>query len=215
MARAQEASGAEASVAASSRPAGKHAARQVRAQGAVPAVLYGHGEPLALALAAREALAIERMPRNHVFTLRPDGGEAENVRLVAVQRTPTSGEVLHLDLERVVRGGRSRVAVPVTFHGEEDLARREGVVARLVDLVEVEGETMHLPAALSVDLSALAPGDHLWARDLALPAGVTLVTPGETAIAQVGHAHATGADEAPVAEAESAQERPEADSERS
>lgn len=191
MARVQARQG-EAQIAATARAAGKHAARELRRQGGVPAVLYGHGEAVALSLGSREAAAIQHMPRNHVFPLKTAGGKAESVRLVAVQREATSGRLLHLDLERVVRGERSRVAITVLVTGEEAIAKQEAVVMRLVDAVEVEGETMHLPPSVTVDVAALAPGDHVTAGDLQLPAGVTLVTAPETAIVQLGHAHTVG-----------------------
>lgn len=191
----------ETKIVATARSGGKHAARSVRAGGGVPAVLYGHGEPMALALGAREAAAIQRMPRNHVFPLRTDAGKAETVRLVAVQREAASGRLLHLDLERVVRGERSRVALRIVVVGEEVLARREAVLNRLADTVEVEGETMHLPPSVTVDVALLEPGGHVTAGDIALPPGVTLLTAPDTAILQVGHAHVS-APEVPAAEGE-------------
>ncbi len=213
MAKAGE-DGGEAQIAASERAAGKHAARSLRAAGGVPVVLYGHGEPVALALSAREVLAIQHMPRNHVFPLRAGAGKAENVRLVAVQREATSGRILHLDLERVVRGERSRAPVAVVVEGEEALARREAVLTRLVDSLEVEGETMHLPSSVSVDVSALEPGARVSAGEIALPPGVNLVTPPDTAVLQVGHARAAAV-EAPEEAGEGQPEAAEADADKS
>ena len=197
MAKSEDGQG-EGPIVATLRGGGKHAARSLRAGGGVPAVLYGHGAPVPIALGAREASAIQHMPRNHVFPLRPGSGRAETVRLVALQREATTGRILHLDLERVVRGERSRVAIAVLVEGEEQLGQHEAVVTRLVETLEIEGETMHLPPSVTVDVSALAPGDRVAAGDVSLPAGVTLLTAPDTAVLQVGRAH-VGAVEAPAA----------------
>jgi large subunit ribosomal protein L25 len=200
MARTQT-SGGTTQIAAAARPAGKHTARSVREHGGVPAVLYGHGEPVALTLGEREVTAIQHMPRNHVFPLKTDGGKAETVRLVAMQREATSGRVLHLDLERVVRGERSRVSIALVIVGEEALGRNDAVVTRLVDSLEIEGETMHLPPSVTVDVASLGAGDHVSAGDVHLPAGVVLLTAPDTPILQVGHAQSVSVEE-PAAEGE-------------
>jgi large subunit ribosomal protein L25 len=205
MAMASQAQASGEGIHAASRPAGKHASRALRAAGGVPAVVYGHGAPSAVALSAKDAHAIAQMPRNRVFVLHIDGDEEENVRLVDLQREATTGRVVHLDLERVVRGERSRATVAVHIVGEEELARREGVVTRLVEELEIEGETMHLPAAVAIDVASLGSGAHVLAGEVALPPGVTLVTPADTPVLQIGHAQAV-AEAAPApAEGTSAQ----------
>jgi len=178
-------------VAATRRDQGKHAARALRARGGVPAVVYGHGEPVAVGLEARNAHAIQQMPRNHAFEIVTEGTKPELVRLVSSQRDPVSGHLLHLDFERLVRGERVHATVAVHLVGEEEVAKRDGVVTRLLDVLEIEGDPTRLPAAVTIDLSALAPGDHVLAGSVALERGVTLVTPAETAVVQVGHAQVT------------------------
>lgn len=182
-------------VAVTRREDGKHAARSLRAEGRVPAVVYGHGESRSVAFEVRDALAVQAMPRNHVFTLALAGAEADTVRVVALQRDPVSGRILHLDLERVVRGQRAHASVNVHIVGEEDLQRREGVLTRLLDRLEVEGETMHMPSEVTVDVSALEAGGHVLAGDIVLPAGVNLITAADAPVVQVGYAH-HGADAA-------------------
>jgi large subunit ribosomal protein L25 len=193
---------AEWVVAARPRPSGKHASRELRARGHVPAVVYGHGEPVPVALSLREAQAVVGMPPNHVFALALEGRGREDVRLVAVQREATTGRLLHLDLERVRRGERTRAEVPVHVRGEEELIRRGGVVARLLDAIEVEGEAMHLPSAVEVDVSHRAAGDHVTAGDLSLPPGVALVTPPQTPVLHVTHPARGGEEGAPGEPAE-------------
>lgn len=179
------------------RQDGKHAARSLRAQGRVPAVVYGHGEPRSVAFDVRDALAVQAMPRNHVFSLALEGAEADTVRVVALQRDAVTGRILHLDLERVVKGQRARASVNVHIAGEEELQRREGVLTRLLDRIEVEGETMHMPSDVTIDVSSLELGGHVLAGEVSLPEGVNLVTPADAPVVQVSHGqHGAGSDAA-------------------
>ena len=205
MAKAAQ-SGSVDKVPARLREDGKHAARTLRAQGEVPGVVYGHGEPRSVAFALRDAQTVQAMPRNHVFSVVTHGTKAETVRLVGMQREATTGRILHLDLERVVRGERAKATVDIHIEGEEELIKRDGVLTRLLDRLEVEGETMHLPSAVTVDVSNMQSGDHLLAGEIRIPGGVTLLTAAEAPVLQVTYAHRDTETEVamPAAEGEAA-----------
>lgn len=170
------------------RAPGRHASRELRRMRAVPAVVYGHGAPLTVALSERTAREIRALPANAVFTLRLPDGVAESVRLVSFQRDPVTGQLLHVDFERVVRGERIRAEVPVEVRGEAELAKQGGIVEFLVSRLEVEGEPGDLPPAAVVDVTGLAVGAQVTAGEVPLPAGVTLHVPADTPVLKITHA---------------------------
>lgn len=182
------------------REAGRHASRALRQAGGVPAVLYGHGNPVAIGLPERDARAIRALPANAVFTLMMPKSRPESVRLVALQRDPVSGRLLHVDFERVVRGEKIRAEVAVEVQGEAELAKQGGIVEFLVSRIEVEGDPRALPPSTVVDVSGLSIGSQITAGDLPLPPGVTLHAAPETPVLTITHSQEEAA--APTVTAE-------------
>jgi large subunit ribosomal protein L25 len=202
MASNHQREGENRAVEAVARPTGRHASRSLRRLGMVPAVVYGHGEPRAVALRQHDAQRIRHLPTTRAFALSVEGRE-ETVRRAAVEIDPVSDRVLHLDLERVVQGERLRVAVPIEPQGVEELERRGGVVEHLLSHVEVEGALEALPAFVGVDVSSLAPGDQIVAGQLALPSGVRLLTQAHEPVLQIVAAQAEGPSPQEASQAES------------
>lgn len=150
---------------------GKGPARRTRAAGRVPAVLYGHhAEPKHLTLPGHEVLLALRTA-NVLIRLEGLPGGAQLALPKAVQRDPIKGYVEHVDLLLVRRGEKVTVDVPVTPVGD---VAPEGMLDLQLVQISVEAEATNIPAAIEVDVEAMAVGAAVYGRDLALPAGVTL-----------------------------------------
>jgi len=154
---------------------GKGIARKLRAQGLIPAVIYGKGKGnVMLTLSPRElrrAMDPERK-LNTFFTLTIDNeGESivEQCVLTDFQSDPIRDEFLHVDFLRVDPESEVVTKIPVEYFG-----RAVGVVAggklrtyqRTARIAAKPGE---MPVKLSVDVSSLNTGDTLRMRDLELP----------------------------------------------
>ena len=186
-------------VAEAGRHTGSPSSRRLRAAGKVPAVLYGHGlDPRHISLPAREfALAI-RGGANTLLTVDFDGG-SELALPKSVQRDPVRGNIEHVDLILVRRGERVTVDIPITITGEpvpDTLVNQDVVV------LTVEAEATAIPDGVEVSIQGRRVGQAILARDVRLPAGVTLVTDPEALV--VGFMAAPTAEqvEAELAEAE-------------
>ena len=95
---------------------GTRTARELRAEGKVPAVLYGHGEDnVSLTISADEIMAAIRH-RAHVVEL--EGDVSETALLKDVQWGPFGAEVLHVDLTRVSKGEKAEATIAVELHGD-------------------------------------------------------------------------------------------------
>ena len=150
---------------------GKGPARQIRRDGRVPAVLYGHhSEPRHMTLPGHEVLMALRTP-NVLIRIEGLPGGAQLALPKAVQRNPIKGWVEHLDLLLVRRGETVTVDVPVTLTGE---IVPGGLLDQQLVQIAVEAEATHLPNGVDVDVEGMDVGDAVHARDLQLPAGVTL-----------------------------------------
>jgi large subunit ribosomal protein L25 len=150
---------------------GKGPARQIRRDGRVPAVLYGHhSEPKHMTLPGHEVLMAMRTP-NVLIRLEGLPGGAQLALPKAVQRDPIKGWVEHLDLLLVRRGEKVTVDVPVTVTGE---VAPGGLLDQQLVQVEVKAEATHIPGAIEVSVDGMEIGYAVHARDLTLPSGTTL-----------------------------------------
>ena len=150
---------------------GKGPARQIRRDGRVPAVLYGHhSEPRHMTLPGHEVLMAMRTP-NVLIRLEGLPGGAQLALPKAIQRDPIKGWVEHLDLLLVRRGEKVTVDVPVTVIGE---VAPGGMLDQQMVQVEVKAEATQIPAAIEVSVEGMEVGFAVHAGDLKLPSGVTL-----------------------------------------
>ncbi|MEU8267069.1 50S ribosomal protein L25/general stress protein Ctc [Sphaerisporangium sp. NPDC049002] len=185
---------------------GKGAARKIRRESKVPAVLYGHGiEPKHLTLPGHELLLALRTPN---VLIRLEGEGVDELALPkGVQRDPIKGFYEHVDLLLVKRGEKVTVDIPVTLTG--DIAPG-GLLDQQLITVSVESEATHIPTGVEVDIEGLEVGAVVTAGDLKLPKGTSLIAEPETVVLQVINvptsAEAEGATEGEATESAEAAE---------
>ena len=161
---------------------GKNANRRLRAEGQVPAVVYGGKlEPTAIRVDERKVEEILRSGSggNTVFLLKLHGTDQKRHAMIRELQTDSiSGEMIHIDFQRILMDQKVRVKVPVELQGESLGVKNEG---GLVDFVtrEVEIECLPnvIPPHFALDISELHVGQHIEAGDLEIPDGVELHDP--------------------------------------
>ncbi|MFJ9811506.1 50S ribosomal protein L25/general stress protein Ctc [Streptomyces sp. NPDC101158] len=177
---------------------GKGAARKIRRDAQIPAVLYGHGtDPVHLTLPGHDTAMALRTP-NVLLSLDIEGKGSELAIPKAAQRDPLKGFLEHVDLLLVKRGEKVTVEVPVVAEGE--LAAGGNLLEHVLNTLSVEAEATHLPESVTVSVEGLEAGASVLAQDIDLPKGITLVTEGDAVVLQVLAAQA----EEPAAEGETA-----------
>jgi large subunit ribosomal protein L25 len=188
---------------------GKGAARRIRREHKVPAVVYGHGnEPIHLTLPGHETMmAIKHGGANALLELDIDG-QTQLALTKQVQIDPIKRHLEHVDFVAVKRGEKVTVDVPVHVVGE---AASETLVVTESATVELEAEATHIPEAIEVSVEGAEVGTQIHASDLTLPSGSTLLTDPETLVVNVTQQVSAEALEAELeeAEAEVGIERPE------
>ena len=159
---------------------GKGAARRLRAQGRLPAVLYGPKLPaLPLDLETR---TLEHILRNEgsntLLRLEVEGrGDLDQTMVLVreLQRHPVQRELLHADFVQIDLSRAVEVAVPLHLIGKARGVELGGVLDPLLREITVRCLPRAIPEALEVDVSPLGVGDVLHVRDLTLPPDVELV----------------------------------------
>jgi large subunit ribosomal protein L25 len=179
---------------------GTTAARAARRAGHIPGVIYGHGEPTPISLGAK---ALEELltlgGKSHILDAIIDGRH-DSVLLRDVQRDPVSHRPIHADFQRVTKGEAITATVAITVVGSSAAVRDGAILDIVTRSVDVKGAADSIPQSIAVDVSALAVHGHVTAAELKLPAGFTLITPGEQVIVSVEAPRtAAQAEETPVA----------------
>jgi large subunit ribosomal protein L25 len=183
------------------RPLGSAACRRLRAEGKVPAVVYGTGfDPTPVAIdwrSLRQALTTDK-GLNAVITLDVAGDQQMTI-VKELQRHPVRRDVLHVDFLVVERDKPVAADVPIVLEGEpEKVLQQRGVVAQELHSLTIHAKPAAIPGHLSVDISELEIGATITVADLVLPAGVTTDVDLDQAIVS---AQVTRAVEAEAAEA--------------
>ncbi|MFB9775273.1 50S ribosomal protein L25/general stress protein Ctc [Brevibacterium otitidis] len=152
---------------------GKGAARRLRREDKIPAVLYGHGEdPVHLTLDGHATMMAMKMPNALLEIESPDGAKNRLAIARDIQRHPVTHNIEHLDLIIVKRGEKIEVEVPVVIEGE---AAPGTVVSVDNQLIRLLAEATSLPESVEISIEGRGVGEHIYAGDVAVPEGSELV----------------------------------------
>ena len=194
---------------------GKGAARELRRNGNVPAVIYGDKkDPLPIALSRKE-VTLRLHAGGFMTTLATIdvGGEKIQVLPKDYQADPVRDFITHVDFLRIGKGSRVVVEIPVHFMNEDDSPglKRGGVLNIVRHEVEVDCPATAIPDAFEIDLTGVDIGDSIHISDVTLPEGVTpTITDRDFTIATIASSSAMKPDadegEAETGDAEEADE---------
>ena len=169
---------------------GSRETRRLRKEGIVPGVLYGTGEPVAIAVAERELRrALTGSGGLHsILDVEIDGvGKTHPSILKDYQVDKVRGGVTHVDLQEVRLDRAITASVTVTLVGGENApgVREGGVLQQPMRELSIEALPLEIPEHLDLDVSGLAIGDALRVADVAVPDGVKVLDDPEATVASV------------------------------
>ncbi len=150
----------------------------VRRDGKIPGVIYGGrlegGQPIEI-----EKSVLMDMFRNNtkssVIDVDYDGNRG-SVIVREVQRNPSSGQIIHVDLQAIRKNEILTLAIPITYLGEEEVANRRLIVNTNITELHVKGPADKMPTHLEVDLTGKTHDDKFHASSLVLPDGIEMLT---------------------------------------
>ncbi len=159
---------------------GKGPSRQLRRKGLIPAIVYGRGTSVPLAIDPLELHELlEELGSDHAIiqlAVEGESGEEKKVILKEMQVDPLSDAPLHVDLFEVSMDKEVTVEVPITLMGEpEQVKDGDAIIEQLMSAIEVECLPSIIPREMTVDISGLGINDVLHVRDLELPDGVEVL----------------------------------------
>lgn len=163
---------------------GKGYARKLRADGKIPAVIYGSG---------KEATHIELAVREVERALSSSGslidlnlqGTTRTVIVKDIHREPVRATLQHVDFHEIDLTKKLETLVPIRVVGEDQRANDGGVVQTLLWEIEVLCLPTDIPNAIEVDVSELELDSTITLEDLVLPEGVEVIGDLDEAVLKV------------------------------
>lgn len=162
------------------RENGKGPARRLRAQGQVPAVLYGGGkDPVSLSMDPRLLIkALDpSLQRNTLLQVEvEDQTDASCLAMIKDSQVDSLRDVvLHVDLLRVTEDQLVEVAVPLQLTGRAEGVRLGGTIQQVYHDLPVRAPAGQIPAAIVADTTSWLVNYQLRTADLALPPNVSVL----------------------------------------
>ena len=157
------------------RRAGSSDARRLRADGKIPAVVYGHGmDPISVSVDRRElrqALS-GAAGMNTILDLTVDGTVYPSL-IKDIQRHPVKRNVQHIDFIQVNLNEEIVVSIPIHLEGEaKDVSANGGLVDLSMQELQVRTTPRNIPDSVVIDVSEMTMDTVIRVEDIALPSGV-------------------------------------------
>ena len=165
---------------------GKGVARKLRADGRVPAVLYGQGaDPIAMSVDARDLSHLLHAGGANVLVDLVVDGQEHLAMPREIQRDHIKGRYWHIDFLAVSRTEKITVNVPIRINGEAAGVKLGGVLEHHLWEVSVECFPTDVPEAIDIDVSPLDIGDSIKVGDLEVPDGGEITSNPEDSVVAV------------------------------
>jgi large subunit ribosomal protein L25 len=175
------------------RQTGKGAARRMRAEGRVPAVVYGRGEETTIiSLDEREFGKAMQIGLGGgtliklILAKDSDANDQDRVEKTAIVKEVQSdivrGNVIHVDFQAISLDEAITTKVPVVLLGEDGRPSDGGIIQHMIWELEVHALPMDIPERVEVDVAQMEIGDSIKVGDLDLPEDVQVNTAEEEVI---------------------------------
>ncbi len=143
---------------------GKLNSRRLRAEGIVPAVLYGNGEPSVSLKFHADQIRASLRHGAHIVQLQ--GAASGTALLQDVQWDTFQQHILHVDLLRVDAKERVKVVVPIVLRGSAPGENEGGVLEFLLHSIEIETSVASVPDKLHLSINDLHLNGSLKSADI-------------------------------------------------
>ena len=190
---------------------GNGAARELRREGMIPAILYGSkAEPLMLSVttkALETILKTSNIGQVLLNLLIQDGKQKSRTAMIKeLQAQPVSGSLLHVDFYEVAMDQKIKISIPVVTTGQAEGVEEGGVLQLVRHEVEIFCFPNNIPESLEVDVTGMSIGDSKHIDEVSIDESFELVDEANFTIVTVLSPKAEEEEEVEEEEGEEAEE---------
>ncbi|MGB0744940.1 MAG: 50S ribosomal protein L25 [Opitutales bacterium] len=150
---------------------GRGVARRLRAEGRIPASLYGQGNARSISVSAVDFRNLNREMHGGaaIVELEDEKGGTALSLVQDIQRDAFKNVINHIDFQEIERGHSFVTHVPVELIAESDcigVKNEGGVIDHKLYEIEIRCRPSNLPENVEVNVSQLRVGDAILIQDL-------------------------------------------------
>ena len=160
----------------------------LRKAGKVPAVFYGPKEKTTpIVVSTKDFIKVFRQAGESSVVILKEGNNEHETLIYDVDVHPLTGAPRHADFYVIEKGKKVKVHVPLVFEGVSGAVKDlGGILVKVIRELEIEAAPKDLPHEVKVNISALAElSSVITAKDIVLPAGVTLIAGADEIVASI------------------------------
>ena len=163
---------------------GTSAARRIRLQNKVPAVVYHSGveaTPLSVdKISLNKALRTGQM----IFEVNVED-KNQFVLVKEIQYHPVTDEIMHIDFQKVKEDEKISLEVSIRSVGESQGVKLGGLLTQMLNSVTVKCRPAEIPEFLEIDVTEMEMNTNLFVKDITLPSDVEMITAEDIAVVSV------------------------------
>jgi len=173
-------------ISAKSRIPGQKLA-SLRKTGKIPAVFYGQGKKsVPIFIENKDFIKIRKAGETTPIVLKTETGNFDAI-VQEIQHDPITLSPIHIDFLAIDVNKTVKAKIPLEFVGVSEAVKSGlGTLVKALHEIEVEALPKDLPHSISIDISPLKTlEDHIFVKDLSLPAGIKIISSPNEIIASV------------------------------
>ena len=169
----------------------KSALKKIRAQGFVPAIIYGPGAKNATCAINEKDLRTafkNDLEQNAIIEIQSDSPSLKGRKVVLkeLSRASVSWSLEHVDFYEISMSRPLRIRVPFHYTGTPDGVKNDGgVIQVLRRTIQIEGLPAELPDFIEVDISAMKLNETIHINEIQIPSNVKVIDNASIAIISV------------------------------
>ncbi|MGG2197298.1 MULTISPECIES: 50S ribosomal protein L25 [Paenibacillus] len=150
---------------------------RLRAEGKVPAVVYGKKVPqTSIAIDQKELLALIKANRHAIIELDVPQLGKQPVMINEIQRDAINRQLLHVDFHQINMDEPVNTTVRLEYTGEAIGVQEGGILQIQLHELDIRCLPTQIPSVIEVDVSSLGIGENLLVSSLQLSAGIEIKT---------------------------------------
>ena len=171
-------------------------AKVLRKNGEIPCIIYGDGLKESLPVKINKNDLLKLMSTSTTSSLIPLNlnGITKTCVVKDIEKD-VFGKVIHVDFQSVNKNEVIRLKLPVNFTNEESLESKRLVLETFNPEIEIQGVASEMPENIDFSVEGLNFEDKIFAKDVKLPEGITLITAPDTLLAVIAGSDNNGEDE--------------------